>query len=465
MSWHQTNRAVLAATPDAIFTVLSTVELWPQWCRGVSAASLDGPLRIGQPGSMALGLPVVGPIHRATAPPMVVRELEPGSRIVLEQPQPGGSLTIEWTVTPDPRSPGLTLLTQRLAGWGPFSFGMGPVARRALGSDFAMQALRVWRLAGGVVDREALRVVVAGGSGTLGRRLVADLACRGHDVVVLTRSSQPELPVRQALWDGASVGDWAAELEPASRTAVVNLAGRLVDVRPTPTNIASLRSSRVDSTRALVQASSALAAPLAVWVQASTTAIYSDAGETDIDESSSVPVGLPQMTGVAQPWEEAVEGASAERLHILRTSLVLDRGAPVMARLVSLTRAGLGGSIGTGRQWISWIHIEDWLSVVRASLGVEPGVRLPEGVVIASAPFPVRNSDLMAHLRRRLHRPWSPPTPVPLMRLGAVLLRTDAALGLTGRRATSSVLPASGFEFDFPRLEGALDDLLDAGQG
>lgn len=171
------------------------------------------------------------------------------------------------------------------------------------------------------------------------------------------------------------------------------------------------------------------------------------------------------MTGVAQPWEEAVEGASAERLHILRTSLVLDRGAPVMARLVSLTRAGLGGSIGTGRQWISWIHIEDWLSVVRASLGVEPGVRLPEGVVIASAPFPVRNSDLMAHLRRRLLRPWSPPTPVPLMRLGAVLLRTDAALGLTGRRATSSVLPASGFEFDFPRLEGALDDLLDAGQG
>lgn len=465
MPWSQTNRAVLSATPEAVFAALSAVELWPQWCHGVSAASLDGTLRVGQTGSMELALPIVGLIHRATAPPMVVRELEPGSRIVLEQSQPGGALTIEWTVSPDLRSPELTQLTQRLAGRGPLSFGMGPVARRALGSDFAMQALRLWRLAGGVVDSEALRVVVAGGSGTLGRRLVADLACRGHDVIVLTRSHQADLPVRQALWDGVTVGDWAAELEPGSRTAVVNLAGRLVDVRPTPSNIASLRSSRVDSTTALVRASAALTAPLAAWVQASTTAIYSDAGEVDIDEGSPVPVGLPQMTGVAQPWEEAVGGAATEHLHILRTSLVLDRGAPVMARLVGLTRAGLGGSIGTGRQWTSWIHIEDWLAIVRAALGVDPDVRLPEGVVIASAPFPVRNTDLMSQLRRRLHRPWSPPTPVPLMKLGAVLLRTDAALGLTGRRATSSILPESGFEFAFPRLEGALDDLLDVGQG
>ena len=464
MSWSQTNRAVLAATPHEIFTVLSTLELWEQWCDGVSAASLDGPLRIGQSGSMALGLPVIGPIHRATAPPLAVRELAPGSRIVLEQPLPGGALTIEWTLAPDPRSSELTLLTQRLAGSGPLSFGMGPVARQALGSDFAMQALRLWRLAGGVVDPEATRVVVAVGSGTLGRRLVADLACRGHEVVVLTRSNQPDFPVRQALWDGATVEDWAAELEPASRTALVNLAGRLVDVRPTPANIASLRSSRVDSTRALVSAASGLTAPLAAWVQASTTAIYSDAGEAEIDESSPVPVGLPQMTGVAQPWEDAVQGAAAEQLHILRTSLVLDRGAPVMVRLVGLTRAGLGGSIATGRQWISWIHIEDWLGVVRSALGVDPGVQLPEGVVIASAPFPVRNSELMAQLRRRLHRAWSPSTPAPLMRLGAVLLRTDAALGLTGRRATSSILPTSGFEFAFPRLEDALDDLLDSGR-
>ncbi|MFC7491611.1 MULTISPECIES: DUF1731 domain-containing protein [unclassified Knoellia] len=465
MSWNQTNRAVLAAAPDAVFAVLADLDQWGRWCGGVSEAGLDGPVRVGQTAGMALDIPVVRHVHRATAPPVRVRALEHGTRIVLEQPQPGGSLTIEWTVTADSREPGHTLFTQRLAGRGPLSFGMGPVARHALASDFAMDALRLWRLAGGVVDPNLVRVVVAGGSGTLGRRLVGDLAARGHDVVVLTRSPQPHLPVRQALWDGVTVEGWAAELEPASRTAVVNLAGRLVDVRPTAANIASLRSSRVDSTRALVRASSGLTAPLAAWVQASTTAIYSDAGETEIDESSPVPVGLPQMTGVAQPWEDSVQGAAAEHLHILRTSLVLDRGAPVVDRLVALTRAGLGGSIGTGRQWISWIHIDDWLAVARAALGIEPGVRLPDGVVIASAPFPVRNSELMAQLRSRLHRPWSPPTPVPLMRLGAVLLRTDAALGLTGRRATSSVLPASGFEFAHPRLDGALDDLLGADQG
>ncbi|WP_211281867.1 epimerase [Mycobacterium fragae] len=304
-----------------------------------------------------------------------------------------------------------------------------------------------------------LKVVIAGGSGSLGRRIVADLGARGHDVAILTRRVDPTLPVRQLRWDGRSVGDWAAELE-GTNTALINLAGKLVDCRPTRRNITALTESRVLPTRALVAASRELKTPLAHWVQASTTAIWSDAGEIHCDESTPLPTGLPQMTGVARRWEEAFEGANTNHGVILRTSIVLDPDSPALARLVSLTKWGLGGRIGNGQQWFSWIHLSDWLAVVRACLDLTPGVSIPSGVVVAASDHPVRNRDLMGILRRQLHRPSAPPTPAALLKLGAVVLRSDPALGLTGRHATSKVLQDSGFEFRFPTLDDALADLL-----
>ena len=286
---------------------------------------------------------------------------------------------------------------------------------------------------------ERLKVVLAGGSGSLGRRIAADLGGRGHDVVVLTRRVNPALGVRQVRWDGRTLGDWAAELDGVN-TAVINLAGKLVDCRPTPGNIAELRDSRVLATRALVEASRQLKTPLAHWIQASTTAIWSDAGETRCDETTPLPTGLPQMTGVAEPWEQAFEGANTHHGVILRTAVVLDPDSPALTRLIGLTKYGLGGRVGTGRQWFSWIHLSDWLGIVRACLGLTPGVTIPSGVLVAAADHPVRNRDLMATLRRQLHRPAAPPTPAALVKLGAVVLRTDPALGLTGRHATSKVL-------------------------
>ncbi|HTQ16097.1 epimerase [Mycobacterium sp.] len=306
---------------------------------------------------------------------------------------------------------------------------------------------------------ERLKVVLAGGSGSLGRRIAADLGGRGHDVVVLTRHVDPALGVRQVLWDGRTVGDWAAELD-GPNTAIVNLAGKLVDCRPTQRNVAELRESRVLPTRALVEASRQLKTPLAQWIQSSTTAIWSDAGETRCDESTPLPTGLPQMTGVAEPWEQAFEGANTRHGVILRTAVVLDPDSPALTRLVGLTKFGLGGRVATGRQWFSWIHLSDWLAIVRACLGLTPGVTIPDGLLVAAADHPVRNRDLMAALRRQLRRPAAPPTPAVLVKVGGVVLRTDPALGLTGRYATSKVLKDSGFEFEFPTLEAALADLL-----
>jgi uncharacterized protein len=295
-----------------------------------------------------------------------------------------------------------------------------------------------------------VKVVIAGGSGALGRRLCGDLTGRGHDVVVLTRTPRPG-PYRQVAWDGSTVGRWAGEL---AGSAVVNLAGELVDRRPTPANIELLTRSRVAPTRALADAARRLDQPVPVWVQVSTLAIYGDGGEQQLTEESPLAEGPPQMAGVARAWEAAAADVPALRRVVLRTSLVLDRDTPALNRLAGLVRWGLGGPMGTGRQWVSWIHIHDWLGIVRYSLAEA------DGVLLATAPNPVRNKELMGTLRHALRRPPAPPVPAPIVRLGAVLLRTDPALALTGRRAVPARLAAAGFDFRYPHLAGALADLL-----
>lgn len=298
-----------------------------------------------------------------------------------------------------------------------------------------------------------MKIVLAGGSGSLGRRLAADLSPLGHEVVILTRSPQPSSPYRQVAWDGATAGPWAPELEGA---AIINLAGALVDRRPTPANVELLTRSRVEPIRALAAAAGTLATPPTVWIQASTLAIYGDGGEAILDESSSPADGPPQMAGVARAWEAAANEVGAGRQVVMRTGIVLDRDTPAMDRLSGLVRWGLGGRIASGRQWVSWIHITDFLAVVRRGLEDDSLT----GVVHVTSPNPVRNAELMATLRKVLHRPAALPTPAALVHLGARILGTDPALALTGRRCVPARLLESDFTFTYPRLDAALEELL-----
>lgn len=302
-----------------------------------------------------------------------------------------------------------------------------------------------------------MKVVIAGGSGSLGRRVADDFVQRGHEVVILTRSIRPDIAHRQVEWDGRTVGAWASELEGA---VLINLAGELVDRRPTERNIELLRRSRVEPTRALVQAAEDLEMPLSLWVQMSTLAIYGDAGQGIVEEGHPVADGPPQMAGVARPWEGAAHGARTDRQAVLRTGIVLDRGAPAFARLTHLTKLGLGGRISDGDQWVSWIHIDDFLAVLRF-VCEEPTI---EGDIHVTSPSPIQNRDMMSALRSAFHRPWSPPTPKPLVHIGALLMRTDPALALTGRRCVPRRLLDAGFAFEHPTFVGALADLEDHGQ-
>ena len=298
-----------------------------------------------------------------------------------------------------------------------------------------------------------VKVVIAGGTGSVGRRLADDFARRGDDVTILTRSARAKLDHRQVRWDGRTAGSWAVGLEGA---IVVNLAGELVDRRPTAKNVELLRRSRVEPTQALVEAASRLETRPPLWLQMSSLAIYGDAGEGLVDEQHPVADGPPQMPGVARPWEQAVQGAATDRLVIMRTGIVLDHGTPAFDRLVHLTKLGLGGRISTGKQWISWIHVDDFLRAVRFIRDHDEIV----GIVHVTAPNPIRNRDMMAALRNALRRPWSPPTPKPLVHLGALVVRTDPALALTGRRCLPTRLLDAGFDFNHPTFDSALQDLL-----
>lgn len=302
-------------------------------------------------------------------------------------------------------------------------------------------------------SQPAKKVVIAGGTGSLGRRIADDLARRDTEVVILTRSPRPDIAHRQVEWDGRTAGPWASELEGA---VLINLAGELVDCRPTRRNVERLRRSRVDPTRTLVRAAADLATPLALWVQMSTLAIYGDAGQEIVDESHAPADGPPQMPGVARPWEEAARDARADRMVVLRTGIVLDQGTPAFDRLTLLTKLGLGGQISRGDQWVSWVHIADFLAALRF---VHDDLTIT-GTVHVTSPNPIQNREMMAALRSALHRPWSPPTPKPLVHLGALLMGSDPALALLGRRCVPRRLLERGFTFTHPTFESALHTLL-----
>ena len=309
------------------------------------------------------------------------------------------------------------------------------------------------------------KVLIAGGSGALGSAIGAHFSKQGHRVIVLTRAFKSDSPFEQVLWDGQTLTEeWGKEL---AGSILINLAGELVDKIPTPENVALLERSRVLPTRALAAAAHKYGKP-ELWLQMSTLAIYGDAGDAELTEASGESAEqvmaretqlakLPQMIGVAKAWESALDSNCANRVVVMRTGIVLQPNTPALNRLVNVTKRFLGGTVGSGKQWVSWIHIDDFL----AALDFLVTSQSLAGVVHLSSPGPVTNRALMAALREVLHRPWTPPTPPLFIKLGSRLLfRTDAQLALTGRRALPSKLTDAGFKFRFSDIREALANLI-----
>ncbi|NBN95956.1 MAG: TIGR01777 family protein [Verrucomicrobia bacterium] len=298
------------------------------------------------------------------------------------------------------------------------------------------------------------RIILAGGSGFLGRALAERLVASGDEVIVLTRHPYAARQgYREVFWDGRTLGPWAETFEGAH--AVVNFAGKNVNCRYTPEALAEINASRVDSVKVVAEAIRRCARPPQAWVQTGSMAIYGDAGDRLCDEDAPPGEGIPVDTCLR--WEKAFEESPTPgvRRTWLRISFVLGRSAGALRFLEVLTKCFLGGTVGSGRQYISWIHEEDMIRVFLRAIDDAS----MQGVYNVATPHAVPNATLMSELRRVLRRPWCPPTPAWLMPLGCWLFRTEPVLALTGRRGVPSRLLAEGFRFTYPELPGALDHL------
>ncbi|HEX7314060.1 MAG TPA: TIGR01777 family oxidoreductase [Pyrinomonadaceae bacterium] len=299
------------------------------------------------------------------------------------------------------------------------------------------------------------RVVLAGGSGFLGRALAEAFARAGYEPVVLTRKvKKTRSRVRQVEWDGRALGAWARELEGAA--AVVNLAGRSVDCRHTAEHRREILESRVRSVEVLGRAIAACALPPKVLIQAASLAVYGDAGRRVCCEDAPAGQGFP--VEVCLQWERVFNSLElpATRKVLLRIGFVLGRDGGALPTLARLARLYLGGTVGEGHQYISWLHLRDFCRLVLWSVENTNA----QGVYNAIGPCPVTNAEFMCELRCALKRPWSPRVPAWLVRLGAFVLRTEPALALEGRRCIPERLVEEHFKFLYTNLESALADLL-----
>lgn len=307
-----------------------------------------------------------------------------------------------------------------------------------------------------------MKIVIPGGSGQVGTVLARAFHERGDEVVVLSRKPATD-PWRTAQWDGETPGAWASELDGAD--AVINLAGQSVNCRYTPENRRVLIDSRVNSTRVLGEAISVSNRPPRVWLQASTATLYAHRFDAPNDEATGIIGGSEAKApdtwrfsiDVVTKWERELNDALTPQ-----TRKVLMRSAIVMSpatggafdMLLRLVRFGLGGRAGDGRQYVSWIHDQDFVNAVLWLIAHEE----LDGPVNLAAPNPLPNSEFMHILRKAWGIRFGLPANKLMLELGAFVLRSETELILKSRRVVPARLLESGFVFQFPAWgEGARD--------
>jgi uncharacterized protein (TIGR01777 family) len=301
------------------------------------------------------------------------------------------------------------------------------------------------------------KIVLAGGSGFLGTALADFLTGKGYEPVILTRGAPREgRSVRHVQWDGATLGDWTREID--GSLAVINFTGKSVNCLYTPKNRHEIVRSRLDSVRVLTDAVLSSAQPPAVFVQAGSLAIFGDT-EQVCDEHA--PHGTGFSVSVCEQWEEAffARDLPQTRKVLLRIGFALGKNGGALQPLAKLASLGLGGTVGAGRQYISWLHVDDLNRMFLFALENEA----VNGILNATGPQAVTNREFMRTMRKVLNKGWALPTPSPFVKLGAYLvMRTDPSLALTGRNCVPAKLLEHGFSFDYPDLEKTLHDLLAA---
>jgi uncharacterized protein len=312
--------------------------------------------------------------------------------------------------------------------------------------------------------QKKMKIVLAGGSGHVGAVLIRHFLARGDEVVVLSRKARVVDSVRYVEWDGVTLGEWAEEID--SSDVVINLAGRSVNCRYTPENLDEMFASRIDSTRILGEAIALCVVPPRVWLQSSTATIYAHRFDSANDEATGIlggdEVGVPELWGksisIAKAWERVLWEAEVPgvRRVAMRSAMTMsvDKGS-VFDVLSGLARRGLGGRLGSGKQYVSWIHESDFARAVQFLIDIEV-----DGAVNLCAPGPLPQADFARELREAWGVSFGLSAFEWMVELGCWAMRTESELVLKSRRVVPGRLEELGFRFDFPVWRDAAADLV-----
>ncbi|MDZ4801045.1 MAG: TIGR01777 family oxidoreductase [Bryobacteraceae bacterium] len=295
-----------------------------------------------------------------------------------------------------------------------------------------------------------MNIAITGASGFLGPHLIARLLKDGHSIRTLGRRDTGIAGVRHFAWDATAGEPSPDSLEGVE--AVVNLIGEPVAQRWNSEVKRRIRESRGKGTRNLVSGLARLAVKPRVFVGGSAVGFYGDRGDELLTENSSA--GQDFLAQVCLEWEEASQGAAklGMRVVVLRTGIVLGADGGALAQMATPFKAGVGGPVGSGKQWVPWIHVDDWVELVLFALANEP----VKGPVNAVASNPVRNADFAHALGSALSRPSLLPVPVFALKL----LYGEAANALvSSQRALPTVATRAGFQFRYPEVAGALNQI------
>lgn len=310
-----------------------------------------------------------------------------------------------------------------------------------------------------------MRIVIPGGSGQVGRLLARHFQEQGDQVTVLARHAAGTQPWNVLVWDGETLGPWSAELDGAD--VVINLAGRSVNCRYDESNRREIKQSRVETTMLIGKAIAAAVHPPPVWMNASTATIYRHALDRPMDEATgqlggdepNAPSTWRFSIDVAKSWEQAFFSCITPhtRKVALRSAMTMSTGrGGIFDVLLTLARSGLGGTAGSGRQYVSWIHGADFARAIEFLLTREE----IDGPVNLSSPNPVPQREFMRILRQSWGMPLGLPATEWMLEIGAFFLRTETELILKSRRVTPGRLLQAGFTFQYPEWESAASDLV-----
>lgn len=301
-----------------------------------------------------------------------------------------------------------------------------------------------------------MKIVLAGGTGFIGSKLRESFTEKGDEVVILTRqvSREDEAGLRSRFrhWNPPEEGTWQNELEGAG--AVINLAGEpLVGRRWSAVQKQRIKQSRTEATRTLVRALVNVRTKPPVFLNASAVGFYGPRGDETVTEKTQAGAGFLAETCLA--WESEAEKADAPGIRKirLRIGIVLEKNGGALAQMLPPFQWGLGGPLGSGRQWMSWIHLKDLVGLIHFLIEKKDAC----GVFNATAPNPVTMKEFAKSLGRVLHRPAVFPVPAFVLK---ALLGEMADVLLGGQRVLPKQALELGYQFQFPELEPALKEIL-----